>query len=121
MHGNNDPISHLIYYISKLVSNCFMVSIFSFKSSSIQHDGHLVNYGPIQSKIDNKAAYDLGQGFGIDRLTMSCGVFFNEFTTRHSRSRLPVSYYVYTMIFISHPNMVTSGSKKCRWSKFIHF
>ena len=39
--------SHLIYSLSKLVPKYFMVSVSSFKSSSIQHDVHLVNYGPI--------------------------------------------------------------------------
>ena len=43
----NDPTSHLIYYLSKHCKHEFMVSVASFKSSSIQHDVHLVNYGPI--------------------------------------------------------------------------
>ena len=32
-----------------------MVSVTYFKSSSIQHDVHFVNYGPVYFKIDNKA------------------------------------------------------------------
>ena len=40
-----------------------MVSIASLKSSSIQHDVHLVNYGPILSQIDHKAGYALGRGY----------------------------------------------------------
>ena len=43
----NDPTSLLIYYLSKLFPNEFMVSITSFMSSSIQPDVHFVNYGPI--------------------------------------------------------------------------
>ena len=43
----NDPTSHFIYYLSKHCKLEFMVSIASFKSSSIQHDVHLVNYCPI--------------------------------------------------------------------------
>ena len=35
-----------MYSLSKLVPNDFMVLISSFKSSSTQHDVHLVNYGP---------------------------------------------------------------------------
>ena len=55
-----------------------MVSVASFKSSSIQHDVHFVNYGPIYFKIDNKAGYALGRGYlVINRLlpkqpVMSC-------------------------------------------------
>ena len=64
----NEPTSHLIYELSELVPNDFMDSNSSFKSSSTQHDVHLINYGPIYFKIDNKAGYDLGQGYlGIDR------------------------------------------------------
>ena len=45
-----------------------MVSIASFKSSSIKPDVHFVNYGPIYFKIDDKAGYDLGRGYlVIDR------------------------------------------------------
>ena len=47
-------VSHLIYSISKQCPDMFMVSISSFKSSSIQGDFHFVNYGPIQSQIDDK-------------------------------------------------------------------
>ena len=39
--------SHLIYYLIKHFPNEFMVSLSSFKSSSIQHDVHFVNDGPI--------------------------------------------------------------------------
>ncbi len=37
----------------------------TFKSSSIQYDVHLVNYGPVLSKIDDKAGYTLGHGYLI--------------------------------------------------------
>ena len=40
-----------------------MVSVASFKSSSIEHDVHFANYGPIYFKIDDKAAYALGQSY----------------------------------------------------------
>ena len=40
-----------------------MVSIIHFKSSSIQHDVHFVNYGPIYFKIDYKAGYVFGRGY----------------------------------------------------------
>ena len=55
----------------------FMLSITSFKLSLIQHDVHFVNEGPIYFKIDNKAAYALGEDLVIDRLlprraVMSC-------------------------------------------------
>ena len=43
----NDPISHLIYHLSKQFPDEFVVSIDDFKSSSIQCDVHLVNDGPI--------------------------------------------------------------------------
>ena len=38
----NDASSHLIYYFSEQFPNEFMVSIASFRSSSIQHDVHFV-------------------------------------------------------------------------------
>ena len=59
----NDPTSNLSYYLSKLVSHEFMVSVSRFKSSSIQHDVHFVNYGPIYLKIDNKAVNTLERGY----------------------------------------------------------
>ena len=43
----NDSTSHLMYEVGKLVPKTFMVSVASCKSSSIQHDVRLVNYGPI--------------------------------------------------------------------------
>ena len=63
----------------------------SLKSSSMQHDVHLVNYGPISSQIDHKAGYALGRGYlVIDRsLPRHCPVWelsvfssynFNPFT-----------------------------------------
>ena len=58
----NDLTSQLIHYLNKHFPNEIMVSIPSFKSS-IQHDVHFVNYGPIYSKTDNKAAYALGRGY----------------------------------------------------------
>ena len=42
----NDPTSHLIYYLSKHFPNEFMVSTASFKSS-MHHDVHFGNYGPV--------------------------------------------------------------------------
>lgn len=38
--------------LSQHYTNEFMASI-GFKSSSIQHDVHFVNYGTIESKIDH--------------------------------------------------------------------
>ena len=65
----NDPSSDLIYELSKLIPNDFMVLVASFKSSSIQNDVHFINYGPIYSKIDDKAEYALGRDYlVIDRL-----------------------------------------------------
>ena len=70
----------MIYELSELIPNDLMVSVSSFKSSSIQHDVHFLNYGPIYFKIDNKAGYTLGRGFLVtDRsllqAVMSCTVF----------------------------------------------
>lgn len=60
----NDPTS-----LSKQFPNEFMVSTTSFKSSSIQHDVHCVNYSPIQHDIDDKAGYALGRSYlVIDKL-----------------------------------------------------
>ena len=46
----NEPTSHLIYSLSELVPNDCLVLISSFKSSSTQHDVHLVNDGPTKSQ-----------------------------------------------------------------------
>ena len=63
-----------------------MVSVASVKSSSIQHDVHLVNYGPIYSKIDNKAGYALGRGYlVIDRTTVSSHVLFSRLFARNTK------------------------------------
>lgn len=40
-----------------------MVSIASFKSSSIQHNVQLLNHGPIDNKIDINASYAVGRGY----------------------------------------------------------
>ena len=59
----------MVRFVSILIypGNDFMVLISSFKSSSVQHDVNLVNYGPIYFKIDDKAG--LGRGYLlIDRL-----------------------------------------------------
>ena len=40
-----------------------MVSVASLKSSTIQHETHLVNYGAIYFKIDDKAAYASRRGY----------------------------------------------------------
>ncbi len=58
----NEPTSLLIYYLSKPFPDEFVVSVAGFKSSLIQLDVHLVN-GPINTKIDNKAAYASGRGY----------------------------------------------------------
>ena len=46
-----------------------MVSVSGFKSSSIQHDVHFVNYDPIYFKIDNKAGYAIGRGYMLMGIT----------------------------------------------------
>ena len=47
--------SHLIHYLNKHLPNKFLVS--SAKNFLKQHDVHLVNYGSISFKIDDKAGY----------------------------------------------------------------
>lgn len=59
-YEKNYPKSHLIYNHSKPFQNEPMVSIASFKSSSIQHYVHLVNHSPLSSEIVNKAS---GHGY----------------------------------------------------------
>ena len=55
--------------LSNQFPNEFMVSATSFKSSSIQHDVHCVNYSPIQRDIDDKAGKSLGRSYlMIDKL-----------------------------------------------------
>ena len=43
----NESTSHLICYLSEQFPAEFMVSIFSFKSSSTQYDAHFVAHGHI--------------------------------------------------------------------------
>ena len=50
----NNNASRLIYYPCKQFPSDFMVSIFCFKSSLIQHDVKHINNGPIYTKIDDK-------------------------------------------------------------------
>ena len=40
-----------------------MVSVASFTFSSPEQDVHVVNYGPIYFRIDDKAGYALGRGY----------------------------------------------------------
>lgn len=54
---NLHSTSHLMYYLSKQFLHGLSDS---FKSSFMHNDVHLVNYGPIQSKIDDKAGNALG-------------------------------------------------------------
>ena len=61
-----------------------MVSITSFKSSSIQHDVHLVNYGPIYSQIDHKAGDALGRVVSTSALSMFSSYNFNPFSVHES-------------------------------------
>ena len=55
-----------------------MASVTSLKTSSIQHDVHFVNSGPIYFKIDNKAGCALGRGYLVfnrllpQRASLSC-------------------------------------------------
>ena len=44
-----------------------MVSVSSFKSSSVQHDVHFVNYGPSYFEIDDKAGDALVRGYHGDK------------------------------------------------------
>ena len=74
-----------------------MVSISIFKSSSTQHDVHLVNYGPIYLKIDHKAGYALGRGYLlIDRSLPQGSVVLKV----SAKSWLPVKY-VFRQFFVS--------------------
>lgn len=41
----------------------FILSIISFKSSSIQHHVHFANYGAVKSEIDAKDGYSWGRGY----------------------------------------------------------
>ena len=51
------------YHLCKQFTHEFMTSITSFNSSSVQHDVHLSNYGPIYSKREVKAGNALGWGY----------------------------------------------------------
>lgn len=70
---------HLIYHLNKKFSKEFMVSITSFKTSSIQHDDHFANYGP----IDNKVEYVFGHGFLVIGRLLQC---FLEFSVRSNQN-----------------------------------
>lgn len=49
--------------LRKLFPDEFMVPVAWFKSVSLQHGVHVVNYGHIYGKIDNKAWCALGLGY----------------------------------------------------------
>lgn len=59
----NGSTSHLINYLSKQSPNVFMVSITSFKSSTIQPDVYLVHFSQIWSKVDDIWGCTLGRGY----------------------------------------------------------
>lgn len=52
---DNDPTSHLMYYFRKHFPNEFRASIVSFKSSSMQHGVHFVNFAPVYFEVDSIA------------------------------------------------------------------
>lgn len=63
--------------------NKFMVSLTSYKSLSIRHDFHFVNYDPIYSKKDIKAGYALGCGYLMtDKLLLQ---YLLGFTSRSNQ------------------------------------
>ena len=65
MKVNEKMSLFLTWFMSSVhwVSKTFMVSVSSFKSSSIQHDVHFVDYGPSYFKIDDKVGRALGRGY----------------------------------------------------------
>ena len=68
-----------------------MVSVTSFKSSSIQHDVHFVHYGPIYFKIDDKAGYALGWDYLV---AVQCSVHAYN-TKRHSKESASCKYIMF--------------------------
>lgn len=49
---------HSFKCLSKQFPNAFTLSLAVFRSYLTQHGVHIINYGPIQSEIANKARYD---------------------------------------------------------------
>ena len=84
-----------------------MVLISNFKSSSIKHDAHFVNYGPIYCKIDNKAGYALGQRYLVTDmllpqqavLLVQCSVHGCR-TKRHSKELASSKYIMFYACFL---------------------
>ena len=81
-----------------------MVSVASFKSSSIQHDVNFVNYGHIYFKIDNKAVYALGQAREVSSAANSYVLIrglIHTYSTKRCcpRNQLPVNSLCFKHVF----------------------
>lgn len=59
----------MIYFLSKQFLNEFIDSIAWINASSIQHDAHFVNQGPVYSKVDDKVGFALGRGYFVTVVT----------------------------------------------------
>lgn len=94
----NDPTSHLFY-------NLVPLSVFSFKTSSIQHDVQFVHFGPILCEKDNKAGslegvaylwltnpnWCMPSGSHSDPIRTSCPAPLSWLTRNNKCSALPRS------------------------------
>lgn len=72
-----------------------MISITSFKSSSMKHYVHFVNFGPVWSEIHDKAGSALGRGnLEINKsLTSPEGAFPKKLKPATLRSFFKLYYY----------------------------
>lgn len=71
----------------------------SLKSSQIQNHGHFVNYGPIRSKIGDKAGYEM------DSIRL-----FGPTLPSHPKMVIPVSKIQNKMVFYKPKGGVTVGT-----------
>ena len=86
----NDPSSHLIYYLSDQIPGKFNFLITNFKYSFF-----FLNFGPISSKIGDKAGCALG-----------CG--YHSVSSGSQADPIKIS----SPALRSRPIIITSGSKK---------
>ena len=82
-----------------------MIAITTFKTSSIHHDVLCVNYGPIESKIEDKAGCASGRGLLVTDKSLPWRVSSSQSDPRRKSSPSPAR----------HPNMVTFDSTRTRW------
>ena len=113
----NDPTSDLIYNLSQQFPFDFMFSVSSFKSSSMQHDVHFVNCGPIYDKVDdngvnaclNIVTSSSKNQVGADLNAQLDARWLNTCKTNQSKSKTfpPVFFVICVWCLLANISMLT--------------